>query len=298
MQIQCVHCGKQYSLRDENVGSQFLCRSCKKLSPVPVRAPEESAVVAPLAPIAARPAEPAPAGPVETECQHCGKQYKLKSAAVGMQFKCKQCGGLTPVGAPAPLSPPQPIKAASPSPPLTAQPAQRVLSAIPQAARPAPPARPAASAPLAARPVARTARPVSAPPQAMPAGLVEAELVATPVDPIASRSPGMLDLLNEASVPAASPYGYAAAEARPLPRPPAPAARKAKPKRSSGGGFDGEKVNRVLGGFFFLAVGVGLVAFGVYAFQNGYRRSGRAIGGGIGVIILGFMMLIGRHNND
>jgi hypothetical protein len=47
-----------------------------------------------------------------------------------------------------------------------------------------------------------------------------------------------------------------------------------------------------------MAVGAGLIALGVYGYQNGYRRSGRAIGGGIGVIILGFMMVIGRHNND
>lgn len=270
MQIQCVHCGKQYSLRDENVGSQFLCRSCKKLSPVPVRAPEESAVVSPLAPIAARPAEPA-AGPIETECQHCGKQYKLKSAAAGMQFKCKQCGGLTPVGAPAPLPPPQPIKAASPSPPLAAQPARRVLGAIPQKARPA------TAAPLAARPAARLARPSSAPPQAMPAGPAEAEFVAVPVG----------------SSDAPSPFGYPTDA-----RPPAPPVRKAKPKRSSGGSFDGEKMGRVLGGIFFMVLGVGLVALGVYGYQNGYRRPGRAISGGIGVIILGFMMVIGRHHHD
>lgn len=289
MQIQCVHCGKQYSLRDENVGSQFLCRSCKKLSPVPVRAPEESAVVAPLAPIAARPAEPAPADPIETECRHCGKQYKLKSAAVGMQFKCKQCGGLTPVGASAPLPPPQAIKTASPSPPLAARPAQRVLSAIPQAARPAPPARPAAAAPLAARPLAR-----AAPPQALPAGLVEAELVAAPVDANAYPSPGIADLLNEASLPASSPYGYAAAAARPLPRPPAPAVRKTKPKRKSGVRFDGEKLGLLFGGLFIICVGVGLVALGIYASQNGVRRPGGFFKWGAVAIISGFMMVIGR----
>ena len=298
MQIQCVHCGKQYSLRDESVGSQFLCRSCKKLSPVAARAPEDSAVVAPLAPIAARPAEPAAAGPVETECQHCGKQYKLKSAAVGMQFKCKQCGGLTPVGASAPLPPPQPIKAASPSPPLAALPAQRALSAIPQAARPALAARPAAAAPRAARPVARTARPASAPPQALPAGLVEAELVAAPIDATAYPSPGMADLLNEASTPAAAPYGYAAAEARPLPPPPAPAASRTKTKRSSRVSFDGERIGTVLGGLFFIALGIGVAGLAFYGMQNGHRRSFRVLGLGVFAIISGFLMVLGRHNKD
>lgn len=34
MRLQCVHCGKQYSLSDENAGTHFRCRSCHGLSPV------------------------------------------------------------------------------------------------------------------------------------------------------------------------------------------------------------------------------------------------------------------------
>jgi hypothetical protein len=284
MQIQCVHCGKQYSLRDENVGSQFLCRSCKKLSPVPVRAPEESAVVAPLAPIAARPAEPA-AGPIETECQHCGKQYKLKSAAAGMQFKCKQCGGLTPVGAPAPLPPPQAIKTASPNSPLAPQPARRALSAIPQAARPAPPARQAAATPLAARPLARTARPASAPPQALPAGLVEAELVASPADLLAS----------------ASPYAVAAPESRPLPPAPLPNARRKQHRKRSDSGSSVKVVLRVLGGAALLALGIGLMGFTVYAITQTdarVRRPGKVIFLGICLCVTGFGLMLGRNKKE
>jgi hypothetical protein len=124
----------------------------------------------------------------------------------------------------------------------------------------------------------------------MPAGLVEAELVAPP----ASASPGMLDLLNEASMPAASPYGYAAGEARPLPRPPAPEVRKPKRKRKSGVKFDGEKLGLLFGGLFFICVGIGLVALGVHASQNGARRTGGLFRWGIVAIISGFMMVIGR----
>ncbi|HUY89628.1 MAG TPA: hypothetical protein VMV10_12910 [Pirellulales bacterium] len=285
MQIQCVHCGKQYSLRDENVGSQFACRSCGKLSPISAPKPDESAVVGPPLPAAVRQAavrQAAPASPaddvIETQCRHCGKQYKVRAAA-GAQFKCKQCGRLSAV--------------ASPSPP---QPTERVLKALPQRARPAPPAAiPARAAPLAARPAAPAARPAQARLVAMPEEPVAAELVAEPIEASSLVSPGMLDLLNEASLPAAaSPYGLTPAEARPLPRSPAPPPRKPKHQRNSGPGFDGEKLGLVLGGAFFICVGIGLVALGIYGVQNGYRRPFRAIVWGGIAIFSGFMMVIGR----
>lgn len=289
MQIQCVHCGKQYSLRDENVGSQFACRSCGRLSPISAPKPEESAMVGPPLP-AAPPAalrQAAPAAPVsglfETKCSHCGKSYKVRADA-GSQFRCKRCGKFSPVAAAARQSP------------------APLLAPLPQSARPAPPAaKPARAAPLAAKPAAPLARPAQAlPAQVRPANLreepFEAELVAEPADASPLVSPGMLDLLNEATMPgAASPYGLAAAEKRPLPRTPAaPRAPKPRRVRKSGPSFNGEKIGLVLGGVFFICVGIGLFALGVYDSQHGGRRPGRIFKWGAVAIITGIMMVIGR----
>lgn len=279
MQIQCVHCGKQYSLRDENVGSQFACRSCGKLSPIAAAKADESAVVGPPLPAAMRQAAPA-SGLIETQCSHCGKQYKVRMAA-GSQFRCKQCGQLSSVCSTAGQPP-------------------AVLSPLPQSARPAPPAaRPARAAPLAAKPAARLARPAQARPADLREEPIEAELVAEPLEASPLVSPGMLDLLNDATLPgAASSYGLAAAETRPLPRTPSPAP-KPRRARKTGPAFNGEKLGRVLGGVFFICVGFGLLALGIYGVQNGARRPLRTIGWGAFAIISGLMMVIGRPlSND
>lgn len=34
MRVECVHCGKQYSLQDESAGAYFKCRRCGKLVPI------------------------------------------------------------------------------------------------------------------------------------------------------------------------------------------------------------------------------------------------------------------------
>ena len=285
MQIQCVHCGKQYSLRDANVGSQFACRSCGKLSPIAAARPDESTVVAPLAkPLAAPPAKPqaaAPAEPIEVECRHCGKQYKLRAAAAGMQFKCKQCGGLTP------------LAAGSPAP-------ERAPTAPPLAARAAPlNATPLKAAPLAAKPAAPLARPVarpsaSAPPAAMPVEPLEAELVAEPLAPAAAPT-DMLDLFKDASAPPAGPVLLSPAKAWQAPEPVAPAP---KPKRRSRADREArsETLSRVIGGLVCVVIGLGVLALGLYGLKEGHRRAGRVTLTGIGITVLGFLVAIGKYN--
>lgn len=292
MQIQCVHCGKQYSLRDENVGSQFACRSCGKLSPIAAARPDESAVVAPLPPpakAAARPAEkpqvaPAPdsAEPIEVECRHCGKQYKLRAAAVGMQFKCKQCGGLTPLAARSAA----PEQAPSAPPPATPMPAARAapLKAAPLAAKPAP----------VARPVARP--PAAAPLAAMPVEPVTAELVAEPLAPRAAAAPtDMLDLLNDASMPAAGPVLLSPAKAWQAQEPVAPAP---KPKRRSRAEREArsETLSRVIGGFVCVLIGLGILSLGLYGLKVGHRRAGKVTLTGLSIVVIGFLVAIGKYN--
>lgn len=250
--------------------------------PLPAAPPASLRQASPAAPVS---------GLFEIKCSHCGKSYKVRADA-GSQFRCKQCGKFSPVAAAARQSP------------------APLFAPLPQSARPAPPAaRPARAAPVAAKPAAQVAAkpaaPAARPAQARQAGLreepFEAELVAEPVAASPLVSPGMLDLLNEATLPgAASPYGLAAPETKPLPRAASPP-RAPKPRRvrKTGPGFNGEKLGQVFGGVFFICVGIGLIALGVYGVQNGYRRPLRAIGWGVLAIISGFMMVIGRPlSND
>jgi uncharacterized Zn-finger protein len=95
MQVQCVHCGKQYSLSDENAGSHFRCRSCGKLSPV---SPGESAAEAVFQP--PRVAAEAVENVLAVACASCGERYRLRTSAAGKQFKCRCCGALTAVAPP------------------------------------------------------------------------------------------------------------------------------------------------------------------------------------------------------
>lgn len=103
MQVQCVHCGKQYSLSDENAGTHFRCRSCRKLSPVAYG--ESTSVPA----VRQRPATARQDGEqlLSAACRACGEEYRLRTSAAGKQFKCRRCGALTAV-------PPLPVAADPP----------------------------------------------------------------------------------------------------------------------------------------------------------------------------------------
>lgn len=96
MQVQCVHCGKQYSLSDENAGSHFRCRGCRKLSPVSSNEAASEATSPPHRPTAAETTERI----LSVVCSRCSEPYRLRSSAAGKQFKCRRCGALTAVRPP------------------------------------------------------------------------------------------------------------------------------------------------------------------------------------------------------
>ncbi len=282
MQVQCVHCGRQYSLRDENAGSQFACRSCGKLSPI---APlEEHAPAASPAQAAAAPTQPAS---IAIACGHCGKQYRVKPQVAGMQFKCKQCGQIS-AAAPAPESPPAAAQAQSQ--PKRAQAAPR-------------PAASSGAAPLAARPAApRAALPAAKPATQAPAMALPVEpLAAIPLDSPSPGSPNVLDLLNESSAPtAASPFAVAPLAARPAPAPPKAPARKKK-RKSRWDGAAGESASRIIGGLLCMAAGVGITAFALHLMEGeefSHRWKRRLLGIGISTVVIGFLVAVGRYNAD
>lgn len=292
MQVQCVHCGRQYSLRDENAGSQFACRSCGKLSPI---APlEEHAPAASPAQAAAAPTQPES---IAIACGHCGKQHRIKPQMAGMQFKCKQCGQISAV-MPAPAPPPAAAQ------PAIAQPPAAATQAQPKRAQAAP--RPAASsggAPLAARPAApRTALPAAKPAtQALAMALPVEPLAAIPLESPSPGSPNVLDLLNESGAPpAASTFGVSPLTARPAPAPPKAPARKKK-RKSRWDGAAGESASRIIGGLLCMAAGVGITAFALHLMEGeefSHRWKRRLLGIGISTVVIGFLVAVGRYNAD
>lgn len=96
MQVQCVHCGKQYSLSDRNAGTHFTCPSCRKLSPVAPGGQVSTVMRQPHAPVAFEKAEEV----LSVACHSCGELYRLRSNPAGKQFKCRRCGSLTAVTSP------------------------------------------------------------------------------------------------------------------------------------------------------------------------------------------------------
>ena len=272
MQVQCVHCGKQYSLRDESAGSQFACRSCGKISPIKSGSTGGASPAAPVA----TPASEAPL--IATQCRHCGKQYKLRQAAAGMQFKCKQCGQLTPVAA-SQQSTATARSAASSRPARPAPQRATLPTARPQAAIPATPLAGAPAEPLMAIPIE--------------------PLAGTPVQAAVPVASNMLDMLPDANLHAASPFG---APSQPLSSKPMGAGRtKKKSKSGSPAATNAFVVLRILGGLAIMAAGAGLAIFGLYSLQNeeyGTRRPARVIILGVCIIGTGFKVAIGRLKSD
>ena len=266
MQVQCVHCGRQYSLRDESAGSQFACRSCGKISPV-AQAAAHPTQAAP-APSAAEPTL------VAVACRHCGRQYRVKETVVGMQFKCKKCGQLSPAD-PMAASP----EAASPAPPQCSSGAEvgRLRVGQPGRRRLAPQQRPG--------PQSRRRR--KWPCQSIP------------------RRRLFRTYWGCSTKRARRPPALHSASRRPRSRPLSPtlsgSARKKSSKRRSAAETNVLVVLRILGGLAIMAAGVGISVFGLYALQDdshGTRRPIRAIFAGVCIIGTGFKVAIGKLKSD
>lgn len=298
MRIECHYCGKHYSLRDENVGSHFRCGSCGKLSPVsrpdPAQpnelggaagrnppamrqsAPRQAvkgvhALSGTASPTAARPVPrpataPAPA-PTSGErwaidCRYCGRTHSIRPETAGKQFVCKGCGQPTTI-----------------VPPEAASEGDEILVAMPIASAPAMPTA-----------------------QVLPT----AEIVYTDDDVATPVSPGD-DLFGD--FPAAASSGTPLA-ARPLIRPiapPAPVVPPKKKKKKKRRRSDDDGLSAILGrlvfGLALIAIGCGFIVFVVCLQSNEnasfrFVRPGKAIGLGIGIVILGIGTIFGRYFRD
>jgi hypothetical protein len=47
-----------------------------------------------------------------------------------------------------------------------------------------------------------------------------------------------------------------------------------------------------------MAIGVGIAALGMWGMQNGSRRAWRTTFAGISIVVLGFLVAIGKYNAD
>jgi DNA-directed RNA polymerase subunit RPC12/RpoP len=99
MRVECIHCGKQYSLQDESAGTHFNCRRCGKISPV---AALSAAAIEGTA---------THHGPIDTAgqqstgeptaaCPACGKRHRLPPKAPAAWYKCSACGSSMPAERP------------------------------------------------------------------------------------------------------------------------------------------------------------------------------------------------------
>lgn len=222
---------------------------------------------------------------VTVRCQHCGQRYSVREDLLGKQIKCKACGEAMTIAA-EPAAP----KAAAAKP-----------TASPAAAKPA--ARPASHA---GKPAAATARPKQAAAVAVAsAGKPVAPKVAPAVDPLSSSAPAgdplfapsnnLLDLLNDASLPAAgaAPLGSgvvlkgskpAAVAAKP-----AAAAKKKKKKKGAGGlSIQTKTTLRMMWGAFIVLLGLGAFGAAVAVVVTGFSfRLVRLL------IVVGFLLIGG-----
>lgn len=97
MRLECIHCGKQYSLQDENAGAHFKCRRCGKISPVAVL----SAAAIEGANTQHPPIDTAPRRSTAQRaiaCATCGKQHLLPPNAAAGRYQCSACGAPMPAG--------------------------------------------------------------------------------------------------------------------------------------------------------------------------------------------------------
>ena len=230
---------------------------------------------------------------VTTRCQHCGQRYSVREDLLGKQIKCKACGQAMTI-------------AAEPAAPKAAASKPGSSAAAPRpAARPAsgavkPPAGAAAESAKRAAAVASLARPAAAgaakpaPRKAAPAA--DPLGASAPADdPLFGPSTNFLDLLNDASLPAAgaAPLGSGvvlkASKPAAVAAKPAAAAKKKKKKKGAGGLTIQTKTTlRMRWGAFIVLLGLGAFGAAVAVVVTGFSfRLVRFL------IVVGFLLIGG-----
>jgi hypothetical protein len=200
---------------------------------------------------------------VAVRCQHCGQRYSVREDLLGKQIKCKACSHVMSIVAePAPAKTAAP-KAAAQALPAAMQPAvkARTASAVGKAPGAAP--RPKQIAPATA---ARGLNDSAAKPAATKAPKIDLLGAAAPAnDPLFGPSNNLLDLLSDASLPAAGAAplnsGVALKPAKAAPASKPTAKKKKKKKGSTGASIQTQTAMRMLGGVFVILLGLG--AFGM-----------------------------------
>lgn len=214
---------------------------------------------------------------VTTRCQHCGQRYSVREDLLGKQIKCKACGqamtiaaeaaAAKPTSSPAAAKPaPRPASGAGNSSGATTRPKQ---AAVASAAKPAAPKTAPAADPLG--------------------GSAPAD------DPLFAPSNNLLDLLNDASLPAAGAAPLASGvvlkgskPADVATKPPA-AAKKKKKKKSAGGiSIQTKTTLRMMWGAFIVLLGLGAFGAAVAVIVTGFSfRLVRLL------VVVGFLLVGG-----
>lgn len=246
--------------------------------------------------------------PVSVRCQHCGQRYAVREELLGKQIKCKACGQVMSIVAQAAAP-----SAAAAAKPAATKPAAQVAAATarPPAARPAAAgaAKPAAAAPAKPRAAAAAgARPAAQPAQAQKTAVAQPAVAIDPLaagppvaDPLFAQPGSFLDLLNDATLPAAAggaTAGHGVTLKSTTPSHGAkPAAKKQKTKKKKKKGSGSASIQtkttlRMMGGVCVIFFGLVVIGLAIMKFTSD-DESGTHIARGIRMTIAGFSIIGG-----
>ena len=242
---------------------------------------------------------------VTVRCQHCGQRYSVREDLLGKQIKCKACSQTMTIAA-------EPAAAKAAAPKAAAPKQAPAAAAKPPGARPVakPVGAPKPGAAVAqAKPRAATAAGAPRAPAAAKAQQAQAAQAAPAVDPLAAGPPtndplfgpstNFLDLLGDASLPAAgaAPLGSATVLKGHKPSSAVagkPAAKKKKKKKKGSGGasIQTQTTLRMMGGVCVILLGLGVFGLAI-AKATSDDESGLHVWRAIRLSMLGFSLVGG-----